>query len=341
VVQSVQGDADAYGVLNESEYFICYKIGLCYTPHAMAPIVVTSGGSFTDVDALACAVAYAELARLQGKDAVAVLPRPLNHTITKMVQDQRPVFLKVAPTDVSGYVLVDISNPTWVEPFVDHAKVVAVFDHHFGYEDYWRERIGDAAQIEMIGAAATLIWEAWVAAGLEDKISATSANLLSIAIVSNTLNFKVPITSDRDHTAFAALAIHTTLPQGWVGKYLAEVEASIGGDLADILPNDLKIETFAEFDQPIHIAQVEVYDGLAFLTANKQKLIDFMHHQPSPYAFVDIPSMGDEHTYLLAENKEVQDLLSQKLGVSFADNVAVTPTLMLRKMIIKRLRTAD
>lgn len=305
----------------------------------MAALIVTSGGTYTDVDALASAIAYGELLQVQGKEAVAVLPGALNHTITKMVEDLRPSFEKVASSDVGEYVLVDISNPAWVEPFVDHDKVVAVFDHHFGYEEYWKEKIGDAAHIEMIGAAATLVWEAWVAAGVADQISAATASLLSIAIVSNTLNFKVAITSERDHKAFADLSLRGRLPEGWIAAYLQEVEEGIGRDLEAMLKNDMKVETFPEFDLPFHIPQIEVYDGLGFLRDNKQKVLDFLGKEPSPYTFADIPSMGDEHTYLLAENNEVQDFLAKKLGVSFSDNVAATPTLMLRKMILKSLRS--
>lgn len=300
-------------------------------------IVVTSGGKFTDVDALACAVAYAELLRLQGKDATAVLLPQLNHTITTMVRGLNPAFETVPPVGEMAYALVDISDPAWVEPFVDLAKVSAVFDHHFGYETFWCERIGEAAHIEMIGAAATLIWEAWVQAGLEEKISPVSANLLAIAIVSNTLNFKADVTSDRDRDAFARLARHTTLPDGWVSLYLDEVEAEISAHLADLLPHDTKPVALPSFDQLVYVSQIEVRDGVDFLRNNKEHILAFMRREPSPYCFTDIPSMHDGRTYIVAEHEQVQRVLSETLNITFTDNMAVVYSCMLRKVILKEL----
>lgn len=41
----------------------------------MKPTIVTTGQAFADIDAVGCAIAYAELLRAEGKSAEAVLPR--------------------------------------------------------------------------------------------------------------------------------------------------------------------------------------------------------------------------------------------------------------------------
>src|SRR3989344_4504224 len=112
----------------------------------MEKIIVTTGQPFTDIDALACAIAYTELLRLEGKDAEAVLPGPLNKSITNEIKSWNLKFLKT----------------------------------------------------EMVGACATLIWEEYVKRKKSNEISEMSGNLLSTAIISNTLNFNAMVTTDRD-----------------------------------------------------------------------------------------------------------------------------------------------
>ena len=303
----------------------------------MEKIIVSSGGTYTDPDALGSAIAYAELLRLQGNDAYAVLPGPLNHAITDMVRALQPQFLTTPPAGEAAYVLVDISNPDWVEKFVDLDKVIAVLDHHHGFESYWKERIGNQAKIEMIGAAATLVWEAWVASGHAHRISPSSANLLMIAIVSNSLNFKVAITSERDHAAFRELQKHGTLRAGWVEQYLQEVESALANDLENLLPHDTKTETIPQLEKPVLISQIELYDGKRFLDTYQERLLAFLRQQSTPYTFADLPSMGEECTYFVAENPRVQELLAQHFHVHFENSIARYPTIILRKMILKKL----
>ncbi len=48
----------------------------------MSPIVITTGQAFADIDAVACAIAYAELLTLEGKSSEVVLPGTLNNSVT-------------------------------------------------------------------------------------------------------------------------------------------------------------------------------------------------------------------------------------------------------------------
>ena len=52
----------------------------------MEKYIVTTGEAFTDIDALACAIAYGELLKLEGKEAEVVLPGLLNHSITPTIK---------------------------------------------------------------------------------------------------------------------------------------------------------------------------------------------------------------------------------------------------------------
>lgn len=125
----------------------------------MKNIVVTSGQAFADIDAVGCAIAYAELFRLEGKPAEAVFPGVLNNSVTESVKAWGLEYL-TDPTDPdTQYVLVDISDLQYVAACTRQGTVIEVYDHHPGFESYWKEKIVADAHIEPIGAAATLIWE--------------------------------------------------------------------------------------------------------------------------------------------------------------------------------------
>lgn len=75
-------------------------------------------------------MAYAELLRLEGKDARAVLMDPLNTSITPSL---RSIAKSYVTQQASGdaYVIVDISDPKIISSFVPLDKIVEIYDHHF------------------------------------------------------------------------------------------------------------------------------------------------------------------------------------------------------------------
>ena len=49
-------------------------------------IVVTAGDKYTDIDVLACAIAYTELLNREGKNAEAVLAGVFNKSVTDKIK---------------------------------------------------------------------------------------------------------------------------------------------------------------------------------------------------------------------------------------------------------------
>src|SRR5690606_30261570 len=148
----------------------------------------------------------------------------LNHSISNFIREEYSFeILTKLPEKVSGYVIVDVSEPSHIADFVEPEKVVSVFDHHYGFTDYWIEKIREEnTHIEMIGACATLIWEEFKKSDFEKEISETSASLLAIAIISNTFNLSVSLTSERDIKAYEELLPLTNLTRDWKEQYFRE-----------------------------------------------------------------------------------------------------------------------
>ncbi|MSU54732.1 MAG: hypothetical protein EXS48_02805 [Candidatus Staskawiczbacteria bacterium] len=298
--------------------------------------IVTAGEKFADIDVLACAIAYAELLNLEGKPSEAVIPGSLNSSITKTIKSWDLKYV-TAPSDPNyEVVLVDISELSHIAKFVKLENIIEVYDHHFGFEEFWKERISENAHIEPVGACATQIWEEYKKRGLAASISPVSANLLATAILSNTLNFGASITHERDRAAFTELLQHITMPEGWQKVYFNEVSENIFTDIEVAIKNDTKTPKIPTIDFPLAIGQVELWDGSKFITENRNVIASVLGKFGTDW-FMTVPSLSEKKNYLYSESERVQGLLFRALGISFQDNIGITSKITLRKEIIKKL----
>jgi len=300
-------------------------------------IIITSGNTFFDIDTWACAVAYKELLEKTGKTAEVFLPGVANVSVSPMVKVLGWNYLTECPPETTEFVIVDISNPKNFAVGVEVEKVKEIFDHHPGWEKFWQDKLGEASHIETIGACATLIWEAYVRAGKEKEISSLSASLLSLAIVSNTLDFNLPITSFRDREAFDQLSKFHQLPEGWKEKYYQEQEDEIFRDLPTAFLNDVKIEEVPVLDEPLLIGQLELRDPRRLLSEKRDDLEKIAASFGHKYWMINLPSLIEKKSYWLASNQTVQKVLSEKLTVTFGNGLAMTNELMLRKIFLGKL----
>ncbi len=266
--------------------------------------IVSAGKVFNDIDAFGCAVAYTELLQKEGKDAKTVFIGPLNHSVTRLALEQGAEYLtEYTPTDEDRFVYVDLSGPThFAFPEEDESKVFEIYDHHYGFEDYWRERIGDRAHIERVGAAGTLIWEEFKKRGFADTISSTSANVLALAILQNTLNFTSSETNDRDLTAFRELEPHVTMKTGWQQRYFDECATGMQNHFEETLRNDTKIIENFFGDQPFVFSQLEITeDPQAFLDKNLSAINAYWSEFINTRCLINIPDIISK-TSLLYSN---------------------------------------
>ncbi|MDB5178178.1 MAG: hypothetical protein JWN01_121 [Patescibacteria group bacterium] len=298
--------------------------------------VVTAGKRYADIDVYVGIIAYAELLRAQGHEAVAVTTATLNASVPALVQAW-PVALERAytPSASDSYILIDLSNPEFFETFVDPERVEGVLDHHPGFEEYWHGRIGEAAHIDFIGAACTLVYEAWKRAGLLDKMTQVSAKLLVCGILDNTLNLSAQVTSQRDKEAYADLMKRGGLDDGWPARYFEACEAGIVKDAVAAVRDDSKVISFQTFASPILAGQVAVWNGKALLEQYRESFInDFAPEQPE--RVINLISIGEKKSYFVTSSPAVQVWLEELLEVKFDGSVTVADRVWLRKEIIKR-----
>lgn len=303
----------------------------------MGRVVITSGERFSDIDVLACSIAYNELLNSEGEKSTVVLPGVLNKSVTGDISKWKFTFEKRCPTLVDNYVIVDASNPDHFSNFVELNKVTEVYDHRSGYVDFWRKKIGNKAKIEEIGACATLIWEEFKKRS-KKKISTVSANLLYTAIVSNTLNFNASVTHKRDINAFKDLEKLVNLPNYWIEKYFKDQEAEVFSNPAEEIKNDTKIETIANINKIFIIGQLELWNSSVFIKKHLSEVNKALESFNNPEWFITSPSISEGKNYIYTKSKYLKEMLAKTINAEFDGDLGTTKKLWLRKEIVRELQ---
>lgn len=303
--------------------------------HHHPPLIVTAGSTYLDIDAYACAVALAELLRLKGESAVAYSTAAANYSVSPSLITEEQL-RRVLPLDFresdAEYIIVDVSDPDYIKDSVPPDRVAAVYDHHAGFEAYWRARIGDGAHIEFIGAAATLIFREWVACGLQGQMSRSTARLLVAAILDNTLNLTSSNTTAEDRAAFTALCRQGEVSPDWCAAYFTEVQEKVEVGLRNALMGDLKLLRDTAVLPP-RIAQLCVWDPQRILERLSEIRAWF---DGGESWMINIIDLREKRSWFVCDDAGYQKKLERIFGIRFEAGIARTTIPYLRKEIIKK-----
>ncbi len=305
--------------------------------------IVTVGGKFNDIDGFGCAIAYAELLRKEGKEAKAVFVGPFNNSVTRMALEAGGQFeTDYKPSAEDQFVHVDISDGKYFAfPDKDESKIFEIYDHHYGFEEYWKERLGERSHIEHLGAAGTLIWEEFKKRGFENDISPASADLLALAILQNTLNFTSTETSDRDVQAFAELKAHISLSGDWEKRYFREITEGTESAFQEALRNDTKVIDNFLGQQTLIFSQLEIFeDPKVFFGRHKTEIDAYWAELQSKRCLINIADIISKTSLLYSDDarwlhESIKSLFPSVLESS--DGYIVIP-LHQRKQILKLLQ---
>lgn len=299
--------------------------------------IVTSGLVFLDIDAYAGCIAYAELLRLKGENAIAFSSATMNDSITATIRSwDAPFTTAYKKQDGDTFVLIDVSEPENMEKLARIDEVEEVIDHHVGHEEFWHNLIGNKSTIEFIGAACTQVYEKWVEADLLHTISQTSARLLISGILDNTLNFKATITTSRDITAYEELLKIANLPSDWTAQYFSECQESILNDIRTALKNDTKSMKFHNIDvNSVAFGQLVIWNAEQAVTDYRPQFEQTMETFSKNW-LVNIVGIDDGRSYFLGSNETVEEWATKILDVHFLDKLAIADRLWLRKEVAKQ-----
>ncbi len=293
-----------------------------------------------DLDGVAGAIGYAEFLQKHGIACTAgIIGEP--HDEAKYVLDR---FGFPAPNliqDAEPYnevILVDASDLNGLAGKIRPERVVEIIDHRKTHE---AAAFPNAkTQIELVGAAATLIAEKFMAERLE--ISPVAATLLYGAILSNTLNFRATVTTERDRKAAAWLNERLRLPESfWKELFLAKSDLS-GGKLAERIEGDFAYFTLGE--RRVGIAQLEIIGAKKLVTEREAEILHALSALKKAHAldhvFQNTIELNEVKNFFVTAEPETKELLEKVLAVQFSGNVAERPDILMRKQIVPLLKEA-
>lgn len=298
--------------------------------------IVTAGPTYLDIDAYACMVAMAELINLKGGRAVAFSRAPRNYSVADYLVSEEEILASL-PEDFNeeeaSYIIVDVSDKDFLKDSVPLERVTEIYDHHVGFEEYWKSSLGENAHIEFIGAAATLIFREWKKYGLTDKMSSSTARLLIAAILDNTLNLTSSNTTDEDRAAFSELCAAAGAGGDFCGKYFSEVQKGVETDLKNALFGDVK-SICDNSVLPSCMGQIAVWNVGSILERSEEIRLWFNSRYGS--WMLNIIDIQYKCNYFVCNSPEHQRKIEQIFGVRFEGDVARTSVSYLRKEIIKK-----
>lgn len=298
-------------------------------------VLITAGSTYLDIDAYACMVAMAELLNLQGVRAVAYSQAPCNYSICSLLVEEGQI-LREFPIGVSeetaNYIIVDVSEPEFLKNSVPLEQVVEIYDHHVGFEDYWCEKIGNGAHIEFICAAATLIYREWKRAGIQKKMSRSTALLLIAAILDNTLNLTSSNTTEEDVETFRTLCVHAGVGEEFSVSYFSEVQKNVEADLKNALFGDIKCVR-GNAILPPKVAQLCVWNAESILV-KLPEIRGLFVPVDEPW-MLNIIDLSQNCSFFVCDEGEHQKKIAGVFEVCFKNGIAKTKIPYLRKQIIK------
>lgn len=297
--------------------------------------VVTSGATYLDVDAYAGCIAYSELLNLLGQRSVAFSTAEFNYSIAPSILGFKKKFLsKISEKEKDvRYVVVDVSDPKYLEKTIeDMGSVNEVFDHHVGFEEFWRNEIGERAKIEFIGAACTLIFEEWKKKNKLSLMNKRTAALLICGILDNTLNLKAKITTDRDIYAVNALKSYADTYSDFYFQYFNERQTVIESNIIESISKDIKTIRDNEI-LPVVIGQLAIWDADNILS-EIHLVTNYMDSKYNSWLF-NLIDIRRGINYLICNDEQKRNRITAMLNVTFDKIIAQTSRLWLRKELIK------
>lgn len=295
--------------------------------------VYISGHRNPDSDSICSALAYADYKKKhEGLDAVAVRLGKVSLE-TQYILDyfnvEAPQFIE--DIDFKGgenLILVDHNEKGQSVPNIEDFNLVEILDHH---------RIADLVtdkpiyfRSEPIGSTASLVAKKFFEAG--DKPSKEIAGLLCGALISDTLLFRSPTSTDEDREILAELVQIAGIDPEVFANDMFKAGTSIEGKT----PSELLNQDFKEFnfsDKFVGIGQVFTMD-FDKISEIKQELIDTMNDTVKERGYsacvLVLTDIFNEKSEILVAGDE-RETVASAFDKKLVDNSFDAPGVLSRK----------
>lgn len=285
-----------------------------------------------DIDGIACCIGYKEL--LNNKiiasyygDVSREVEFVKNYTNFFPVKKHSGSYPKG-----SSFVLVDTTDADAIEPSIDPLSVVQVFDHR---ELVFSGSFTNAKfDIEKVGSCATLITELFQKEKL--KPSAAAATYLFSAIISNTINFKNSVTTEKDKLAARWLKKIADLDNSYIKKmfeYKSRIDCE--DDLLFLLNQDYA--THLMYGKNVMIAQIEIAKLKEVILTYKNTILNWLlskiKEERLDYAMLTGVDIVKGYNIFVTVDKKSDTFFSKVMGLKKIGGFYKTNEIIMRKEI--------
>jgi len=303
----------------------------------MKPILITCYVN-PDLDGVAGAISYCEFLQKTGRNVViGIIGEP--HDEVKYIFDRYSFVYPQSilnTDDFDEVILVDASDLNGLEGHITPEKVIEIIDHRKINES---DKFPNAKiQIELVGSAATLIAEKFIDSAI--GVSKQSATLMCGAIISNTLNFKGGVTTERDKRAVEYLN-KTALLSDNFWRDLFEAKSDLTGKkLKERIEGDFAWFSFG--GKKFGIAQIEIIGVSKLISERRMEMVEILEQIKSDmnldFIFQNTIELEECKNFFITKDAQAKDLLERVLNIKFNGFVAERPNLIMRKQIVPLLK---
>lgn len=303
--------------------------------------ILVTGYVNPDLDGFACILAYADFLNKTGQKAVPSVSGQQHEEASYAIKEYGLRFnvKEYNPEYFERIVLTDSSDLDGIDKRIDPGKVIEIIDHR-------KINMADSfpnakIQIELVGAAATLIGEKFREQNID--LSKDHATLLYGAVISNTLNFKAEVTTDRDRAMAMYLKEKFNLPDDFAHKMFLSKSDLTGDKLIKTIRGDFANFKSHNFNgKKIGIAQIEMIEGRKLVKDRKDEIVSeinaIMEELDMDIVFLTIIDLEANQNILVAPNIEIEAILSKVLKVKFQNQIAIRQGLIMRKEIVPLIK---
>lgn len=288
------------------------------------------GHKNSDTDSVLASLTYTELKNKLGLKAQAVLAKGGLNKETQFVLEKFDTKPPVSDFEIkkdNQVILVDHNEPSQIDERVNIGEIVEIIDHH---------KLGGLSlplpilvRIEPVGCTSTLIAKIFEENNLE--VPKEMANLLICGILSDTLNFNSPTTTEEDKKIAQELNRTADLDLDKLSQEMFKAKSDLTGvSPINILTADYK--TFDMSGKKIGIGVFETVDPNPALSL-KDKLLSEMtklkDKEKLDYIFFGIVDILGQKTHLLVP--EGEEIIKKAFKVEVEDQVAILDGVVSRK----------
>ncbi len=289
------------------------------------------GHKSPDTDAVCASIAYAWYLTQKGQTADAFVLGKLNREtdfVLKTAKVSVPSLLE-ALTEEDEVAIVDTNNPEELPEGIGKAKILSIVDHHK------LAGLTTESPLEIymkpVGCTSTLIYQLMQNDGILP--SGEIANLMVSAILSDTLKFTSPTTTEEDKKAAEDLAQIAQINIDKHVEAMFEAKSDLSGMSArDILLMDSKVFDFG--NKKVRISSLETTkpeNAKAMVSGMVSEMEKIREEENLHNVFFFIVDILTSSSVLLVSNDEARELAKKAFAKDFEGEFMSLPGVVSRK----------